>query len=320
VAPPASKLSLANLPTPLHRLDRASHDLQAEIWIKRDDLTGLALGGNKARKLEYLLADAFSEDAQVIVTCGGIHSNFIRQLGAACAQIGLECAAAVMDLPYEYEPVTEGRLNPNRGNPELSRLFGVDLRHHSDGTWEKLYAHEQALADEYAAKRKRVYRIPVGGSSPLGAFAFYQAAQELAGHPFDHIIHSTSSGSTQTGLAYAFRSTPTQILGIAADPEPNIADDFAVLGRGLADLLKQEPIPAKDFKINFDFVGPGYGVPDPRGDQAIEYLAKTEGILLDPIYTGKAFAALIELVKTHQLKGRVLFWHTGGVPSLFARN
>jgi D-cysteine desulfhydrase family pyridoxal phosphate-dependent enzyme len=314
------RIQLAQLPTPLHRLDRVSGDLGADIYIKRDDLTGLALGGNKARKLEYLLADALAQGAEVVVTCGGIHSNFIRQLGAACAQLGLQSAAAVMELPFETSPVSGLRLRRDRGNPMLSELFGVDLRIYQDGEWEELYGLADQLAVEYEELGKKVYRIPVGGSSPLGAYAFYRAAEEVREERFDWIVFASSSGSTQTGLAYAFQGTSTHVLGIASDPEPEIAQDFAELGYGLANLIGETRLlQPKQFNIDFDFVGEGYGVSSPEGDEAIKYLAATEGILVDPIYTGKAFAGLLKLVPSRILCGRILFWHTGGIPSLFAR-
>lgn len=314
----------------MHRLEGMSARLGLDLWIKRDDLTGFALGGNKGRKLEYLLAGALDQGASVVTTCGAAQSNFVRQLGAACAIARLGCAAAVMDLPYE--PPTPGpsphdeprggrgdRLRPDAGNVVLDHILGVDLRHHPDGPWEELYAHAEDLAREYEAKGRKVYRVPVGGSSPLGAYAFYRAAGELT-EEFDWIVTASSSGSTQTGLAYAFHRTRTKILGVCADPEPEIAEDFAGLGEGLADLLELPyRLAPEAFRLDFDHVGPGYGIPSPEGDAAIQDLARTEGVFLDPVYSGKAFAALMDLAGSGEIGGRVLFWHTGGVPTLFAR-
>ena len=324
VAPP--RFPLCQLPTPLHRLDRMSEKLGLDLWIKRDDLTGFALGGNKGRKLEYLVADALAANAETVVTCGAAQSNFVRQLGAACAVAGLRCVAAVMDLPYEVSPLSSGGeglgvrgLNRSIGNPQLNALFGVETHPFPDGPWEVLYAHAEALASERERKGERVYRIPIGGSSPLGAYAFYQAAKELP-ESFDLIVTSSSSGSTQTGLAYAFHDTKTGVLGVCADPEPEIAEDFARLGYGLANLLDLPyRLPSRAYRLSFDFVGKGYGVPSEAGDAAVETLARAEGILLDPIYSGKAFAALIALAEKGEIAGRVLFWHTGGLPTLFAR-
>lgn len=287
--------------------------------MKRDDLTGFALGGNKGRKLEYMLADALSQQAEVVVTCGATQSNFIRQLAAACAIFGLTCAAAVMELPFEYEALPPV-LSRFGGNAYLDQLLGVDVRVHPNGTWEHLYELTEALAREYEAKGKRVYRIPIGGSSPLGAYAFLHAALELQAQtePFDWIVTASSSGSTQTGLTYGFHETHTKVLGFVSDPEPEIVHDFVDLAAGLSKLLGEDPkLSASDFLIDTSFVGDGYGVPSPEGNEAIRWLARKEGLFLDPIYSGKAFSGLIAKVREGAIQGRVLFWHTGGVPSLF---
>ena len=316
--PPKVPLILA--PTPLHRLDRLSSDLGLDVWMKRDDLTGFALGGNKGRKLEYLIAEALAQDADTVVTCGSAQSNFIRHLAAACAMHGLHCAAVVMELPYDApagKPVGK-HLRGSGGNVILDDILGAELRMYPDGDWDALFAEMDKLVLEKEELGKNVYRIPVGGSSPLGAYAFYQAAAELNAGPFDWIISATSSGSTQTGLTYAFEGTNTNVLGIACDPEPEIANDFAEIGRGLADLLGVPPLSADDFAIDFLSVGAGYGIVTKESEHAIQLMARREGIFLDPIYSGKAFAALIRLAETRAIEGRVLFWHTGGTPALFA--
>ncbi len=314
---PPTKVPLCLLPTPLHVLPRLSTELGVDLWIKRDDLTGFAMGGNKGRKLEYLIAAAISEGAEVVVTCGAAQSNFVRQLGAACAMHGLRCVAAIMDLPYEDEPAP-GLRHGAGGNVLLDEILGIELHRFADGPWETLYDHAEALAVALEGDRKRVYRIPIGGSSPLGALAFYEAAREV-GEGFDWIVTASSSGSTHTGLAYAFHGSETKVLGIASDPEPEIAEDFAELGVKLADLLDLPfRLAAAEYRMNFDFVGPGYGIPSGESDAAIAKLAKKEGIFLDPIYSGKAFAALLDAVSKGEIGGRILFWHTGGVPALFA--
>lgn len=315
------KIDLILRPTPLHRLPRASEDLGLDLWIKRDDLTGFALGGNKGRKLEYLVGAAVAEGAQVVVTCGSAQSNFVRQLAAACAVAGLGCAAAVMALPFEAAPPEAPGLRETGGNVLLDALLGADLRLYPDGEWETLYAHAEALAAEYEARGLRVYRVPIGGSSPLGAYAFQEAAAELGGQsgPFDWIVFASSSGSTHTGLLSALRGSPTRVLGVACDPEPEIAEDFADLGRRLDDLTGTAVgLRAEEFDLDFGFVGAGYGVPSPEGQAALTYLARREGVFLDPIYSAKAFACLMHRAKAGTIGGRVLFWHTGGVPALFA--
>ncbi|AIE87415.1 pyridoxal-phosphate dependent enzyme [Fimbriimonas ginsengisoli Gsoil 348] len=308
-------------PTPLHRLDRMSEELGLDLWIKRDDLTGFAFGGNKGRKLEYLMADVLDQDADVVVSCGSTQSNFIRQLGAACSRFHKVCAAATMALPYEDIPPPADAVKAEGGNVILDRLLGIDLRVHPNGTWEELYELAEELAREYEASGKRVYRIPIGGSSPLGAYAFYQAAIEVEKQApaFDQIVFASSSGSTHTGLAYRHFGSATEVIGIACDPEPEIAEDFARLAGGVDDLAGQGVrLAAKDFHLDFRFVGAGYGVPSEAGEAAIRRLAQAEGIFLDPIYSGKAFAGLIQLAEEKRVGGRVLFWHTGGTPALFA--
>lgn len=313
-----AKVPLILAPTPLHRLHFLSLDLGLDLWIKRDDLTGFAFGGNKGRKLEYLIADAVAQDAQVVVACGAIQSNFIRQLGAACSMYGLKCIAAVMNTPYDGpagKPSGE-HIGGAGGNVVLDELLGVELRVFPDDDWEVLYAHAEQIAMEAG---DRAYRIPVGGSSPLGAYAFFQAAQEIRKETFDWIVFASSSGSSQTGLAYAFDGTDTKVLGMACDPEPEIASDFAEIGEGLAELIAHPRVlSASDFRMDFDSVGGGYGVPSAEGQAAIELMARREGIFIDPVYTGKAFGGLMRLAKAGKLSGRVLFWHTGGTPALFA--
>ncbi len=311
------------MPTPLHRLPRLSDELGVDLWIKRDDLTGLALGGNKGRKLEYLIAEAVAAEAQVVVTCGAAQSNFVRQLGAACAMVGIRCAAVVMPLPYE-PPAGKPEVPPlgRGGNLTLDALLGVELEVLPDGTWDELFEATHALAEKYRSQGLRVYEIPIGGSSPLGAYAFWEAAAEADGQAgaFDAVVVPTSSGSTHAGVAYYHQGTATRVVGIACDPEPELVEELARLAAGVDELtgLGKGMKPA-DFELKMDWVGPGYGVPSTKGNRAIERLARSEGILLDPVYSGKTFSGLLDLVETRELGGRVLFWHTGGVPTLFCR-
>lgn len=314
------KAHLIQAPTPLHRLDRISADLGLDLWIKRDDLTGFAMGGNKGRKLEYQIAEVLRTGAEVVVTCGAVQSNYIRQLGAACAMHGLRCVAAAMRLPYEYGPGDYPGLSDQGGNVVLDDILGVELHVYEDGTWERLYEHAAILAQKERLQGAKVHEIPIGGSSPLGAYAFLEAGRELQKQgEFDWIVFASSSGSTQTGLTHAYAGTATKVLGIASDPEPEIAADFAELSIGLMELIGAEKaLRADDFLMNFDYVGPAYGIPSPEGTEAIQLMARREGIFLDPIYSGKAFAGLMSLAQKGEVKGKVCFWHTGGVPVLFA--
>jgi len=303
-------------PTPLHRLPRAGADLGIDLWIKRDDLTGFALGGNKGRKLEYLIPQILKSGADTVVTSGAAQSNFIRHLGAACAMFGLECHAVVMPLPYEFETLDE---KPKQGgNLVLDALSGVHLHPHPNGTWDELEAHTESLIQQLTDQGRKVFHVPLGGSSVAGAYAFTQAAQELT-EKFDVIVTSSSSGSTQTGLAYHFNGTGTRVVGICADPEPEMVDVFADLAAQLDELLgSRQAMKPSDFELRTDFVGQGYGVPSEEGREATQHLLMHEGIFLDPIYTAKAYAGLLHMVRNGEIKGKVLFWHTGGLPGLFA--
>lgn len=315
------KVSLIQAPTPLHRLEFASEDLGIDLWIKRDDLTGFAMGGNKGRKLEYMIAAAIESGAEAIATCGSMQSNFIRQLGAACSMFGLKCSAAVMSTPYEHQPPFLDGLRRDGGNVLLDDWLGVDLHIYPDGTWDELYGHAEEVAQQLERQGLRVFRIPVGGSSPEGAYAFWAAGRELAlqsEKDFDSIILASSSGSTQVGLAHYFKESQTRVVGVCSDPEPEISADFADLSSRLATILESAAIPSSAFVLKFDMVGPGYGVPSREGNDAIRYLARREGIFLDPVYSGKAFASLMEMARTGEVAGRVCFWHTGGTPALFA--
>ena len=311
------RVTLIQAPTPLHRLENLSKETGLDLYIKRDDLTGFAMGGNKGRKLEYLMADVLAWGAEVVVTCGAAQSNFIRQLGAACSMYHIDCAAAVMSMPYDIvEP--KAAAAGFGGNLILDSVLGIDLRFSPNGTWEDLYKLAEDLATEFESAGRRTYRLPIGGSSPLGAYAFLKAAEELT-ETFDYIVFASSSGSTHTGLQTAFWKTQTKILGIACDPEPEIAEDFAELSTGLHEMFPVLPaLRPSDYALNFDYVGPGYGIPSPEGNAAIRRLAQSEGIFLDPIYSGKAFAGLLELAGKGRISGKVLFWHTGGTPGLFA--
>ena len=297
-----------------------SDELGIDLWIKRDDLTGFAMGGNKGRKLEYLMGEALKQGASTVITCGAAQSNFVRQLAAACSRFNIKFVAVVMPLPYEFEPV-EGGLAPQNGNILLDHLLGADIRMMPNGTWDEMFDETKRVADQCRQSGETVYEIPIGGSSPQGAYAFYEAGLELLDQDpgFDLVIGASSSGSTQTGLTYAFHGTSTKFLGIACDPEPDMVHEFVTLAKGIDEITgMSHHLVADDFDFDLRFVGPGYGVPSKGGIKAIEKLARMEGIFLDPVYSSKAFHGLIEMAKCGELPKRVCFWHTGGSPALFA--
>lgn len=314
-----SREPLCCLPTPCHRLPRLSDELGLELWIKRDDLTGFAGGGNKGRKIEYILAAAREAGANRVVTCGSRQSNFIRQLGAACAMFGIKCSAAVMVLPFdEAYGKPEGKPPAESGNVLLDDLFGVELVESPDDDWLVLFDKAHTLAESYRLKGETVFEVPIGGSMPMGAYAFAQAALEV-GEGWDFVVTPTSSGSTHAGLAWAFHQTRTKVIGISCDPEEDLADDLTRLCAGIDELSGwPKQVQRQDFVLRRDWYGAGYNIPSVEGLQAISEAAQKGGILLDPVYSGKAFAGLLHMARAGELSGRVLFWHTGGLPTLFA--
>jgi len=315
---PPRRLELICRPTPCHPLKRLSQQLGIELWIKRDDLTGFAMGGNKGRKLEFLIADLLDRGIEVAVTCGGLQSNFIRQLGVACRMHGIRCVAVVMPLPYEEGERELVSPFDERGNVRLAHQSGVEYVHLSNGNWDRLFAETDLIAEQHRADGRRVDVVPVGGSSALGAYAFQQASYEVPS--FDFIVCPTSSGSTHAGLAHGFHGTITQVIGVACDPEPLLVEELEKLAAGIDQLWGiHQCLLAKDFNLFMDSVGNGYGVPSSDGDAAAELMLTTEGIWLDPIYSSKAFDGLLKLVREKRIRGKVLFWHTGGLPSVFAR-
>jgi D-cysteine desulfhydrase family pyridoxal phosphate-dependent enzyme len=321
------KLDLICAPTPINPLSRLSKLLDVDIWIKRDDLTGFAGGGNKGRKLEYLMADAIEAGADTIVTHGAWQSNFIRQAAAACRVCGLDFQAVAMEWPYPGEdrkprPPEWPAQTCAQGNQILDVWLDAKVDKLPDDTYDVLEAQTTDLAEKLRAEGRKVYEIPGGGSSGVGALGYVRAAQELlaAGGRFDQVIVACGSGATQTGLAYGFMraGARTQVIGICTDKEPELVEVLAQISAELDDLLLTKlRLAPQDFDLRLDYCGAGYQAPTPESREAISMLAKTEGIFLDPVYTSKAFSAVIDLAGRSDLPGKTLFWHTGGFPGLF---
>jgi L-cysteate sulfo-lyase len=305
---------LAFLPTPLHPLERLSRHLGGpQISIKRDDLTGLAFGGNKTRKLALLMADALAEQAQIVVTRGAVQSNHCRQTAAAAARCGLECHLVLRGDPPPS----------STGNLLLDQLLGAQL--HWTGASDP-EAQLEAVSMALQQAGKRVYRIPYGGSNALGASAYAAAMLELLQQEahFDRIVLASSSGGTQAGLAVGARSAgfKGQILGVSVDrPQAELAAEIARIATATAALLgDNRPFDAGEFQVTDEYLGGGYAVMGELERQAIRLFARFEGILLDPVYTGRAAGAMLDLIQSGAIgrQERVLFWHTGGTPALFA--
>jgi D-cysteine desulfhydrase len=310
------RVSLAILPTPIERLERLSKHLGGpEIWIKRDDQTGLATGGNKARKLEFLAADALAQGADHLVTTGAPQSNHARQTAAAAARLGLSCSL-VLRGP---KPAA------TTGNLLLDHLLGAHV-YWSDGR-DCNEAIGQVLADLRAIGR-RPYFIPLGGSNVIGATGYVLAMQELMAQAaeahlnFDFIVFASSSGGTQAGVAlgaraFGYRGTA---LGISVDhPADSLKAQVAALATATATHLGLDAPAVGDLiNVNDDYLGEGYARVGETEREAIRMMAQLEGILLDPVYTGRTFGGLIDLIRWGAFtRGqRVLFWHTGGTAAL----
>ena len=313
--------SLGFFPTPLIELSRLSKALDGPtIFMKRDDNTGLALGGNKTRKLEFIMGDALAQGADCVITAGAAQSNHCRQTAAAAASLGLECHLV---LGGEEPEQTSGNLL-------LDKIFGSHI--HWAGANRK-GEDIPKIVEQLTKQGQKPYVIPYGGSNELGALAFVEAFKELESQresmnlSFTHIVFASSSGATQAGLMLGKKilNSPAQIVGINIDKGETDKvpfDQYTVaLANSTASLIGADhQFSESDLTLNSDYVGEGYGVVGTLENEAIAMTAQTEGILLDPVYTGRAMGGLIDMIRSGKIKktDRVLFWHTGGAPALFA--
>lgn len=310
--PPRKRI--AHLPTPVEQLPRLGAFLGGvQLFIKRDDQTALAFGGNKTRKLEFLMAEALANGARTVITTGAVQSNHCRQTAAAAARLGLRC---VLVLAGEEPAVSTA-------NYLLDQLFGAEIVFSERGR------RDQTLQETFDAAWQagdRPYLVPYGGSSPTGAAAYALALQELLDQDFapDCIVFASSSGGTQAGLVagahiFDYRG---RILGVSVDePAQALRTRVADLAGETVDRLGvKHPFTVESIEVNDDYLGGGYGVMGAAEVEAVELFAKQEGLLLDPVYTGRAAAGLIDLARQGEFQPgqKVLFWHTGGAPALFA--
>lgn len=315
------KFPLAFLPTPLQRLRNLEAALGAgtpRIWMKRDDLTGLAFGGNKARKLEYLVEDARRQGATVLVSEGAVQSNHARMTAAAARVAGMRCVL-VLNAEHSDDVV---------GNLLLDHLLDADVR--VTPTREERNALMATIGDEMRAAGEVPYVIPTGGSVPLGAASYVAAVAETleelrgVGEAPVSLFFASGSLGTQAGLVVGARaySAPFEVEGVAVlHPVEQLVNRCADLATRTAELIGLEArFTPDDIRLDGGYVGEAYGVATPEGMEAIRLLAQTEAILLDPVYSGKAMAALLAAIRTGRFAAddSVLFLHTGGGPSLFA--
>tara|TARA_Y100001933_G_scaffold237364_1_gene260174 strand:- start:1517 stop:2536 length:1020 start_codon:yes stop_codon:yes gene_type:complete len=323
----APRLELGFLPTPLVPLERLSARLGGpRLWLKRDDCTGLATGGNKTRKLEYLLADAIRQQADAIVTFGAVQSNHARQTAAACAAAGLPChlvLARKVPWPHPHYDTS--------GNVLLDRLLGADVQVVAPDAFADARA---ALLDRLERDGRLPYVIPVGGSSHVGAMGYTRCAMELMEQSralefaLTDVVHASSSAGTQAGLLAGFAGlvldgdgTAPRVHGInvsEVDPTVLPKDVQRLVGEVIAERGLDAAVAAEDVRLDDRYLGDGYGLPTEATVAAIRLLAGTEGVLLDPVYSGKAFAALVDRIERGEFAGvdDVVFIHTGGTASL----
>lgn|SRR5579863_2192 len=317
------RIRLGHLNTPLEPMPRLSELLGGPtLYIKRDDCTGLATGGNKTRKLEFLMADALAQGADTVITQGATQSNHARQTAAAAARLGMRCIILLedrtgnSDANYRYS-----------GNVFLERLMGAPTRTYAGGT--DMNQAMQAVAREVSAGGGKPYVIPGGGSNSIGALGYVDCALEILTQAndrqivIDRVVHATGSAGTQAGLVAGFEGANSGIgvlgIGVRVAREAQEANVFRLACEtaellGMPGAVRRERVVA-----NCDYVGDGYGLPTAGMVEAVSLLARTEGILLDPVYSGKGMAGLIDLIrKGHFRRGEnVVFVHTGGSAALF---
>jgi len=315
------RIKLGHFPTPIEHLKNISKYLGGpNIFIKRDDCTGLATGGNKTRKLEFLIPDAIKNKAELVVTVGAVQSNHARQTAAACALIGLKCLIIleqrVKDPPEIYM---------NSGNVFLDKLYGADIKICPKN--ENFLEYYEKIIEDLKSKGTNVYFIPGGGSNSIGALGYVECLNEIIKennkYNFSHIIHATGSAGTQAGLLAGrkYFNCNIPIIGICIRYDKTTQENKVnTEAKKTCEKLQCNVLDKSEVVVYDEYIGPGYGEPSDSMIEATNLLAKKEAILLDPVYSGKGFAGLIGLIKNKKFtkSDNVLFIHTGGAVSLFA--
>ncbi len=327
------RLALAQLPTPLQPLDRLSAQFSGpRIWVKRDDLTDCALSGNKIRKLEFTLARALAQGCDTLITCGGVQSNHCRATAILGARLGLKVHLLLRDEELGDEELNDGQTTGPDGNLLLDYLAGAEVSIYPKAEFQtrqrELFEH---WSQHYAARGRKPYLIPTGASDGTGIWGYIHCVEELlsdfqqADIRPTHIIHATGSGGTQAGLSLgsALHQLDAQVLGIA------VCDSAAYFRRkvsaDISDWQSRYEIPALpaglSIQVNDDFIGPGYSKASPEVFATIKKVAALEGLLLDPVYTGKAFHGMLRLIEQGYFAeaSDIVFVHTGGLFGLFAQ-
>lgn len=313
------RLEFIGAPTPLEYLPRFSDYIGRDIFIKRDDVTPMAMGGNKLRKLEFLAADALREGADTLITAGAIQSNHVRQTAAVAAKLGLNCVA-LLENPIG----TRAENYLTNGNRLLLDLFNVQVEM-CDALSDPA-AQLEELATRVEAQGFRPYVIPVGGSNALGAMGYVESALEIAQQcegavTISSVVVASGSAGTHAGLAVGLEQLMPEVELIGVTVSRSVADQKPKVVTLQQEVAQRLELQAKaDIVLWDDYFAPGYGTPNEAGVEAVKLLARLEGILLDPVYTGKAMAGLIDGIARKRFKdeGPILFIHTGGAPALFA--
>ena len=315
------RLSFGHYPTPIEELPRLRQLLGANaprVFIKRDDYTGPGFGGNKVRKLEYILAKAKADGADVAVSCGGVKSNHARVTAAMCARIGLRCVLVLNQAAVMYDG-----LNP--ASLVADQMYGAEIIRVANR--EERIATMDAVTERLKTESHNVAVIPLGGSVPLGALGFVRAIGEAKAQleamnlKPDYIFHSSSSGGTQAGIVSGlqlFGLNGVRDIGVSPDDSSeSIGGEVRRVIHGVGEMLGVEL--NDQVTVLDEYTGEGYGIPSPAGEEALAMLARADGVVLDPVYTAKAMAALIDWVRAGKLgkNDTVLFWHTGGQLALF---
>jgi L-cysteate sulfo-lyase len=318
------RVPLAHLPTRLEFLPRLSEHLEGpRIWVKRDDCTGLATGGNKTRKLEFSMGEALKKGADTIITVGAVQSNHVRQTAAAACKLGMKC-----EVLLEHRVADPTELYRNSGNVLLDRIFGANLREYAKGT--DFDAAMDEIADQVRAEGGTPYIVPGGASNSVGALGYVGCGEELLQQcreheiEFDHLVTATGSAGTHAGLAVGLRASGSDLpmLGIGVNAPQDVQEERVFkLACETAELVGMPGcVSREDIVADCNYIGPGYGEPTDAMNEAVLMLARLEGLLFDPVYSGKALAGMIDYVR----KGRfakdsdIVFLHTGGAAGLFA--
>lgn len=314
-----SPLHFSVLPTPLHKLEKLSAKLGVNLYIKRDDLTGFALGGNKTRKLDYLIAEAKAKGYDSLIAPGANQSNFCRMAAGAGIAAGMEAWLLLVGEKPDQP----------KGNLLMDDLLGAYRRHiDPESGEEEIEAAGQKLEEELSQKGRKVYRMPMGGSTPTGCLGYVNGFREIQNWSekndlhFHKILHASGSGGTQAGLLAGklLAQYDTEIIGVSVGRDK---ENLTAVVTGLAESLTWNAgmaVNMQEVQVLDEYFGEGYGIETAEAQRAIELFARTEGIILDPVYTGKAAAGLLDLIESGRIKAdeNILFLHTGGSPRLFA--